>query len=154
MDETTEADSDNAEPASGTTDQVQMPLPATGGPATGETWRLVAIYTPADSSNVEVPDELQAKHTIRFEQGRAFLQLNCNRGFASATSEWPGPGEIKPLTIGPIGSSRRLCPPPNEFSDSLAQNLMSAEKVGLSLGGDELVIITKGPHFRFLKLEE
>ncbi|NQX94779.1 MAG: hypothetical protein HRT64_07675, partial [Erythrobacter sp.] len=73
MDETTEADSDNAEPASGTTDQVQMPLPATGGPATGETWRLVAIYTPADSSNVEVPDELQAKHTIRFEQGRAFL---------------------------------------------------------------------------------
>ena len=113
-------------------------------------WTLEAIYTPADNTNVALSADLKPRHTVQFEDGRLVLQLDCNRGFANWAGEFPKPGTVQDLSIDRVASSRALCPGPS-YGEQMARDLPGAQKFGLSVEGDELVIITNNAQYRFLK---
>lgn len=80
----------------------------------GTSWRLVQIMSMDDST--AVPDD-PSSYTIEFgADGTVGMQIDCNRGTGSWTSE-----SDSGLQFGPIASTRALCPPESLHDTYLAQ---------------------------------
>lgn len=122
-------------------------LPEMVHPLMGPTWRLTDIDT--SGSSTRLTPALSERHTVMFEDsGRAVIQLDCNRGNASWSAERPTSGGNGAITIGPVGSTKMLCPQPS-FGDQLASGLSGAERYTLLLDGRRLVIEADGIAFTF-----
>ncbi len=93
------------------------PLVACGSEApprtlTGTSWELVSVQSMADAEATEVPDP--GKFTVEFgEDGKAYFQLDCNRGNGAYTAEPSGDGDSGSLTFGPIAVTQMFCPQPS-----------------------------------------
>lgn len=114
-------------------------------PLEGSEWQLAAIHT--SGSTTTLTPALQARHTLAFgPDGALALQLDCNRGRASwsAGKQRNGAGTI---TIGPVASTRMLCPEPS-FGNQMA-SLAEARTYVLTADARELVIETGTLRFTF-----
>lgn len=121
-------------------------LPDMGHPLTGTTWQLTDIDT--SGSSTRLTPALQERHTITFEEGgRAALQLDCNRGNASWSAERPRAG-IGSITIGPVATTRALCPQPS-FGQMMAVGLEQSQRYTLLIDGRRLVIETDDESYTF-----
>ncbi|MGY6551310.1 MAG: META domain-containing protein [Erythrobacter sp.] len=106
-------------------------------PLIGPTWRLAEIKASGDAP--QITNDLRERHTISFEKtGGVAMQLDCNRGRAawSAERHHTRSGD---LSIGPVASTRALCPDPS-FGDRMAQDLPKARKYRIENEGRRLVI--------------
>lgn len=122
-------------------------LPEMAHPLAGPTWRLTDIDT--SGSSTRLTPALSERHTVMFEDGgRAVIQLDCNRGNASWSAERPASSGSGAITIGPVGSTKMLCPQPS-FGDQMASGLAGAERYSLLLDGRRLVIEAEGIAFTF-----
>lgn len=107
-------------------------------PLTRTTWRLTDIDT--SGSSTRLTPALQERHTITFEDGgRALLELDCNRGNASWSADSPLGSGTGAITIGPVASTRMLCPEPS-FGGTMGAGLESAQRYTLLLDGRRLII--------------
>ena len=114
-------------------------------PLEGSEWQLAAIDTSGSTTTLTAP--LQARHTLAFgPEGALALQLDCNRGRASWSAGKPRNGAGM-LTIGPVASTRMLCPEPS-FGNQLA-GLSEAKTYALTVDRRELVIETGSLRFTF-----
>lgn len=79
----------------------------------GTSWQLVSIQSmDDDQGTTEVPDP--SKFTVEFApDGKAFFQLDCNRGHGTYTVEPSDDGTTGSLTFGPIATTLMLCPQPS-----------------------------------------
>ncbi|MGA0023182.1 MAG: META domain-containing protein [Burkholderiales bacterium] len=97
------------------------PSRSTADPLSGTTWRLQAIQSMDDAQGTtRIPES--RRFTLQFSaDGRASLQLDCNRGSgtwqAKASSQDSGT-----LTFGPIAATRALCAPPH-LDERVARDL-------------------------------
>lgn len=115
-------------------------------PLEGTEWRLVAIDTTGSTTTLD--PALQVRHSLSFAaEGQAFMQLDCNRGRASWTAGQPRNG-AGALDIGPIASTRALCPEPS-FGEAMASGLAEARSYMLTADRRELVIETGTRRFTF-----
>lgn len=115
-------------------------------PITGVTWKLAAINSSGSSTRLR-PD-LRERHTITFDNdGRASMQLDCNRGTASWNASMPD-DDSGALSLGPVASTRALCPDPS-FGEMMASELPSAESFTLRNEQSVLVVRTDRLRFRF-----
>ncbi|WP_313441105.1 META domain-containing protein [Novosphingobium sp.] len=105
-----------------TTDKAAPPAATAPSPPValaGTSWKLVAFQSSDDAQGTTRPDEGR-DYTLEFgADGALALQLDCNRGRGSYTV---APGDAGTtggastggtLTIGPIASTRALCPQPD-----------------------------------------
>jgi heat shock protein HslJ len=107
-------------------------------PLEGTEWQLAAIDTSGSTTTLDPP--LQARHTVAFgPEGALAIQLDCNRGRSTWAAGKPRNG-AGTLTIGPVASTRMLCPEPS-FGNQLA-SLANAKTYALTLDRRELVIET------------
>ncbi|MEQ5787350.1 META domain-containing protein [Erythrobacter sp. NFXS35] len=119
-------------------------------PLTGSEWQLAAIDT--SGSTTTLTPALQARHTLTFgDEGALTLQLDCNRGRASWTAGRPRDG-AGAIDIGPIASTRALCPEPS-FGNQMATALSEAQTYVLTMDRRELVIETGTLRFTFAAAE-
>jgi heat shock protein HslJ len=119
-------------------------------PLEGSEWRLAAIDT--SGSTTTLTPALQAQHTLTFgDEGALALQLDCNRGRASWTAGKPRNG-AGAIDIGPIASTRALCPQPS-FGNQMATALSEAQTYVLTMDRRELVIETGTLRFTFAAAE-
>jgi heat shock protein HslJ len=114
-------------------------------PLEGTEWQLAAIDTTGSTTTLDAP--LQARHTIAFGPGgQLAMQLDCNRGRASWSAGKPRSG-AGAITIGPVASTRMLCPEPS-FGNQLA-GLTAARSYVLTSDRRELLIETGTLRFTF-----
>ena len=114
-------------------------------PLEGSEWQLAEIHTPGSTTTLTPP--LQARHTLAFgPEGVLTLQLDCNRGRSTWSADKPRSG-AGALTIGPVASTRMLCPEPS-FGNQLA-SLAEAKTYALILDRRELVIETGTLRYTF-----
>lgn len=114
-------------------------------PLEGSEWQLAAIHT--SGSTTTLTPALQARHTLAFgPDGALALQLDCNRGRASWSAGKPRNG-AGTITIGPVASTRMLCPEPS-FGNQMA-SLAEARTYVLTADARELVIETGTLRFTF-----
>jgi len=100
---------------SGCTPTQEAP-PAPAGLA-GTAWQLVEFQSMDDAQGITRPAN-PTRYTIRFSaDGRVAARLDCNRGMGNWTSEGAGA-----LRIGPLATTRMLCPPPSD-GDRLGKQL-------------------------------
>ncbi|WP_395329078.1 META domain-containing protein [Novosphingobium sp. BL-8H] len=86
------------------------PAPATTGLA-ATSWKLVGFQSMDDAQGTTKPGEGRT-YTLEFgADGALAMQLDCNRGRSTWSAE-PG-GEGGSLKIGPVASTRALCPQPD-----------------------------------------
>lgn len=91
-------------------------------PLQGTTWQLVGIQSMDDAQGLKRPAN-PSRYTLSLQaDGRAVLQLDCNR----ATGSWqvepstdPGNGGFR---FGPLASTKALCPAPS-LGEPLARQL-------------------------------
>ena len=91
-------------------------------PLQGTTWQLVGIQSMDDAQGLRRPQD-PSRYTLSLQaDGRAVLQLDCNR----ATGTWqvepsadPGNGGFR---FGPLAGTRALCPAPS-LGEPLARQL-------------------------------
>lgn len=116
---------------SGCTTDTAAPAPApapTSAPSapiglTGTSWKFVAFQSSDDAQGTTRPEEGRG-YTLEFgTDGALVLQLDCNRGRGSyKLSPSDGGNTGGTLTIGPIASTRALCPQP-DIGQTLAARL-------------------------------
>jgi heat shock protein HslJ len=91
----------------------------------GTSWQLVEIQSMDDSQGTMRPND-PSKYRIDFDkegtlEGNIAVQLDCNRGVGA----WSNPisnATGGTLTIGPLGVTKMLCPPPS-MGEMLEKNL-------------------------------
>ncbi|WP_216920812.1 META domain-containing protein [Synechococcus sp. CCAP 1479/9] len=91
-------------------------------PLQGTSWQLVGIQSMDDAQGLKRPQDA-SRYTLSLQaDGRAVLQLDCNR----ATGSWqvepstdPGNGGFR---FGPLASTKALCPAPS-LGEPLARQL-------------------------------
>lgn len=111
----------------------------------GTEWQLAEIHTSGSTTTLTPP--LQARHTMAFgAEGVLTMQLDCNRGRATWTAGKPRNGAGM-LTIGPVASTKMLCPEPS-FGSQLA-SLAEAKTYALTMDRRELVIETGSLRYTF-----
>lgn len=114
-------------------------------PLEGTEWQLAEIHTSGSTTTLTPP--LQARHTMAFgAEGVLTMQLDCNRGRATWTAGKPHNGAGM-LTIGPVASTKMLCPEPS-FGSQLA-SLAEAKTYALTMDRRELVIETGSLRYTF-----
>lgn len=119
------------------------------GLVAADVWQLTSIYDPSSGENIEIPLELRPKYTVQFgADGRLTMQLDCNRGTATWSGNFPTPGAVEPLSIGPIASTRALCPEPS-FGQRMAEALSGANLQALDVDNPTLVIVSDGVRYAF-----
>lgn len=86
---------------------------ASGPELAGTTWQLVSIQSMDDAQGTtKVPEP--SHFTLEFgRDGRVTLRLDCNRGTGDYKIAPAGDGSSGSLTLGPIASTRAMCPPPH-----------------------------------------
>ncbi len=91
-------------------------------PLQGTSWQLVGIQSMEDAQGLRRPAD-PARYTLTLQaDGRALLQLDCNRAM--------GPWQVEPSTdpgnggfrFGPLASTKALCPAPS-LGETLARQL-------------------------------
>lgn len=91
-------------------------------PLQGTTWQLVGIQSMDDTQGLRRPAD-SSRYTLTLQaDGRAVLQLDCNRAMGSwrvEPSADPGNGGFR---FGPLASTRALCPSPS-LGEPLARQL-------------------------------
>ena len=103
----------------------------------GTTWRLVEIRSMDDAQGVTRPRD-PARYTLWLQvNGRASLQLDCNRGTGRRTAAPSADPVSGSFRFGPIATTRALCPPPS-LGKSLGSRL--AEVRGYLLKEDRLFL--------------
>jgi heat shock protein HslJ len=100
-----------------TTDKAAPPAataPSAPVALAGTSWKLVAFQSSDDAQGTTRPDEGR-DYTLEFAaDGALALQLDCNRGRGSYRLSPSDSGNTGgTLTIGPIASTRALCPQPD-----------------------------------------
>jgi heat shock protein HslJ len=82
-------------------------------PLQGTAWQLVKIVSMDDRQGSRRPDD-PSRYTLRLDRdGRASLQLDCNRAMGRwqvRPSADPGNGSFR---FGPLASTKAFCPPPS-----------------------------------------
>lgn len=119
-------------------------------PLSGTQWQLTALDDSGSTTTLTLG--MQRRHTIKFVDGGEFeAQLDCNRGRSTWTAGQPvnGAGSI---TIGPIASTRMMCPEPN-FGNQLASGLTEAQRFTTTIDGRQLVLETADLRFTFAAIE-
>jgi para-nitrobenzyl esterase len=120
---------------------------STPHPLEGTSWRLVDVETSGTSTRLT--DELSSRHTITFEEDRAFMQLDCNRGNGNWSAAMPRDGNGS-ISFGPIAATRAYCPPPS-FGEELAAELPRAFGYTLMPEGERLLIRSEGAVYIFAR---
>lgn len=112
----------------------------------GTRWRLVAVQSKDVSGTARpAPDRL---HVIEFRaDGGLAAQLDCNRGTAS-WQEGIAHATGGSLRIGPVASTRALCPPPS-MGELLAARLSDVASYRLRDGHLVLVLKADGGSLEF-----
>jgi heat shock protein HslJ len=107
----------------------------------GTSWRLVEFRGGDDT--VLTPDD-KDKYTLAFAgSGRVNVRVDCNRGFATWTSD--GPGQIK---FGPMGLTRMMCPPA-ALSDNIVKQWEHVRSYVVKDGHLYLSLMTDGGTYEF-----
>ena len=90
-----------------------MPVFAAGMELAGTSWQLLAVQSMDDAQGTSrIADP--TRFTLQFgKDGRATLQLDCNRGIGDYKIEPAGDGSSGSLTFGPVEATRALCPSPH-----------------------------------------
>lgn len=115
-------------------------------PIAGIEWKLVSIDT--TGSTTTLTPRLQQVHTLTFDDdGRASMQLDCNRGSAPWSADRPRYGGGS-LAIGPVAATRALCPDPS-FGEQMADQLPLAIAYRLNKDEGALVIETETQRLTF-----
>lgn len=115
-------------------------------PLEGTAWQLTTIDTSGSTTTLD--PSLQARHTLAFgADGQLAIKLDCNRGRASWSAGKPRNG-AGALTIGPVASTKMLCPPPS-FGNDMASGLSEARTYVLTADRRELVVETRALRFTF-----
>jgi heat shock protein HslJ len=102
------------------------PLPLEAAPQTpqlqGTSWQLVGIQSMDDAQGLRRPTD-PSRYTLSLQaDGRAVLQLDCNRAMGNwrvEPSTDPGNGGFR---FGPLASTKALCPAPS-LGEPLARQL-------------------------------
>jgi heat shock protein HslJ len=119
-------------------------------PLAGTEWELTTIDTAGRTTTLT--PTLQRRHTLAFRDGGELAaQLDCNRGRGTWTAGMPANGAGS-IDIGPIASTRMLCPSPS-FGDQLGAGLAQATRFTITLDGRQLVIETPELRFTFAAAE-
>jgi hypothetical protein len=78
----------------------------------GTSWRLVERQSMDDAQGTTKPDD-PAKYTLGFgADGQVAVQLDCNRGTGAWHAQPSGDGSGS-IEIGPLATTRALCPEPS-----------------------------------------
>lgn len=81
-------------------------------PLADSAWRLVEIRSMDDAQAARRPAD-PSRYTLRLQRdGRAVLQLDCNRATGSWTAEPSSDPSNGGFRFGPLASTGALCPPP------------------------------------------
>ncbi|MCP9840827.1 META domain-containing protein [Synechococcus sp. J7-Johnson] len=87
--------------------------PATAAPLAGTQWRLVEMQSMDDAQGTTRPAD-PSRYTLQFNgDGTVQLRLDCNRangGWSAQPSADPSSGSLR---LGPLATTRALCPPPS-----------------------------------------
>ncbi len=82
-------------------------------PLAGTQWRLVEIQSMDDAQGITRPED-PSRYTLRFDgDGTVHLRLDCNRArgtWSARAGADPGNGSLR---LGPLATTRALCPPPS-----------------------------------------
>jgi heat shock protein HslJ len=99
-----------------------VPDKPVGATLAGTAWQLIAIQSMDDAQGTtRIADP--SRFTLRLgTDGRATLQLDCNRGTGTWKATPAGDGTTGNLEFGPIAATRALCPPPH-LDERLARDL-------------------------------
>jgi para-nitrobenzyl esterase len=116
-------------------------------PLEGTSWRLVDVETSGTST--KLTDELSTRHTITFEEDRAFMRLDCNRGNGNWSAAMPRDGNGT-INFGPIVATRAYCPRPS-FGEELASELPRATGFTLMPDRESLIIRTESAVYVFTR---
>lgn len=130
--------------------QSAPPAPVPGRPAAdtgkpdapaglaGTSWKLIGFQSMDDAQGTTRP-EAGRDYTLEFgADGALSMQLDCNRGRASWTAT-PG-DEGGSLKIGPVASTRALCPQP-DMGQAMAARL--PDVASYTLRGGHLFLALK-----------
>jgi heat shock protein HslJ len=114
---------------------------------TQQTWNLVEI-TRRDGQSVRLSPAQQVRHQLQFAvDGSLALTLDCNRGNSKWTAAQPEMGSGK-LTIGPVASTRALCPSPS-YGEQMAADLDGARGYTIQPDSSVLNILTQDKVYIF-----
>lgn len=127
--------------------RAQSAPPVQPRPLADTTWRLVEIRSMDDAQPNRRPSD-PSRYTLTLQaDGRAVLQLDCNRATGSWTAEPsrdPGNGRFR---FGPLAATGALCPPPS-LGETLGAQLpavrgymLRAGQLSLSLMADAGVLL-------------
>lgn len=118
-------------------------------PLEGTSWRLVDVETSGTSTRLN--EDLSSRHTITFEEDRAIMQLDCNRGNGKWSAAMPRDGDGT-ISFGPVAATRAYCPPPS-FGEVLASELPKATDFTLTPETGRLIIRTDDVAYAFTRDE-
>lgn len=112
----------------------------------GTSWKLVKISSMDDSESLPAED---TAYTITFNaDGRAHMQVDCNRGAGAWESTEPGQ-----LTFGPLALTRAMCPP-GSIHDEFVSQLEYVRSYVLREGNLYLATMADGAIIEFAPAEE
>nr|WP_314464933.1 META domain-containing protein [uncultured Novosphingobium sp.] len=104
----------------------------------GTSWQLVQFQSSDDAQGTSTPGEGRS-YTLEFAaDGALGMQLDCNRGRATYSAAPSGEGGT--LSIGPVASTRALCPQP-DIGQTLAARL--PDVASYTLRGGHLFLALK-----------
>lgn len=118
----------------------------------GTVWQLVAIQSMDDAQGTtRIADS--SRFTLQFgKDGRATLQLDCNRGFGSYETTPASDGSYSgSLTFGPIAATRAMCSPPH-LDERLARDLAYVRSFLLKNGNLFLTLMADGGIYEWAPL--
>lgn len=109
----------------------------------GSSWQLLAIQSMDDAQGTtRIPSH--NRFILQFgHDGRASLQLDCNRGMGEYMLEPAVAGTSGSLKFGPIAATRVLCPPPR-FDERVARDLPFVRSYKLQDGKLYLSLMADG----------
>ena len=109
---------------------------------TGVVWQLVEFRSSDDQIGVIRPENPEAYSMTLGQDGRAALQLNCNRGTGAWTAAETEPGMGR-FSLGPIATTRMLCPAPS-LDEQIARHAEFVRSYVLSEGRLYLNLMADG----------
>ncbi|MEM9404733.1 MAG: META domain-containing protein [Acidobacteriota bacterium] len=116
---------------------------ATPAPLEGTRWRLVQFQSMDDEVGTVAPsDPTQFTMSLRTD-GTVAMQLDCNRGTGTWSSEVADDGASGSFTFGPLATTRALCPPPN-LDERIARDAESVRSFLLRDGQLHLILLADG----------
>ena len=107
---------------------------ATSESLTDIVWRLAAIRDPANGVQL---DDGETYTMLLQPDGRASLQLDCNRGFGQWTASSHHDGKGGEFAISEMGVTKAMCSPTSK-SDKVTADIQSFAK--FTMEGENLVI--------------